>query len=73
MPNKFERMSRRELEAESNRLAKERTAIREQQVEVDGLLDAHRQLDALNIPPENIAQLHRVAQLRAKGQTEAQS
>jgi hypothetical protein len=68
----YEKLSREELEKESERLAQIRTENRERQVVVEGLLTAYRQLDTLNIPIANLATLHRVATLQQESQTKAE-
>jgi len=68
---KYLEMSREELEAESERLAKERTKIRLQQVEVDGLLDAHRAMEAANLSPDTVKQMYRIASIGSKGEAGA--
>jgi hypothetical protein len=63
---KYDSMTRADLESESERLAKERTSIREQQVEVNSRLDAFREIDRLNIDPERLQAIARIAKMEAK-------
>lgn len=67
----YSRWSREDLEQRSEELRKQRTEIREEQVEVDGLLDAHRELDRLNLNPEQIQKIHHLAEVRAESATAA--
>jgi len=67
---KYDSMTRADLESESERLAKERTSIREQQVEVNSRLDAFREIDRLNIDPERLQAIARIAKLEAKSSSE---
>lgn len=64
----YDKMTREELEAESTRLATERTAIREQQVEVNTRLDALRALDTAGLSPEQIKIISRSAAIGATGE-----
>ena len=66
MAGKYDSMTRADLESESERLAKERTSIREQQVEVNSRLDAFREIDRLNIDPERLQAIARIAKMEAK-------
>lgn len=68
----YEKLSREDLEKEDKDLAKQRTEIRERQVVVTRLLDAHRELDRLNLPPETIKQMYRMAEIRAASQTDTE-
>lgn len=68
----YEALSREDLEKEDARLAKQRTEVRERQLAVTGLLDAHRALEQLSLPPESVKKLYRLSQIRAEGETEAE-
>lgn len=68
----YEKLSREDLEKEEAALAKQRTEIRERQLAVTGLLDAHRALDQLNLPPDSVKNIYRLAQIRAEGNAEGE-
>jgi hypothetical protein len=63
-------MSRDELQALSDDLAEQRTAIRLQQVEVNSRLDVHRDLDRLGIDPARLTTLSRIARVRGSSASE---
>ena len=67
---KYIEMTREELEAEEKALAKDRTRIREAQVEVSGLLDAYRAMEAANLDPATVKQMYRISQVQAAGDSE---
>ena len=71
-PN-YDKMSREELQKESDNLAKQRTEIRLQQVEVNQRLDLLRELDRLNIPPERLKTLARMASIGAEGESSSEA
>lgn len=53
----LERMTRKELEAESVRLAEAKVKIKRREAAVNLLLDTFRALDAASIPPERLKQI----------------
>lgn len=63
----YESLSRQDLEKEDKKLAEQRTEIRERQVAVTGLLDAHRAMAQMNLPPETVKQMYRLAEIRSAG------
>ena len=67
----YEKLSFEDLQAKDKELATQRTEIRERQVAVASLLDAHRAMRQLNLPPETLKHMYRMSTVGAKSETGA--